>query len=77
MARKLALIIGNSQYEDTGLAKLAAPDVDVRALAEKVHAIGNTLLSTKADTLIQQVRGAGAAARRALRPGGAPSDPGA
>jgi hypothetical protein len=34
MARKLALIIGNSQYQDAGLAKLAAPDVDVRALAE-------------------------------------------
>jgi hypothetical protein len=34
MARKLALIIGNSQYDDAGLARLAAPDVDVRALAE-------------------------------------------
>jgi tetratricopeptide (TPR) repeat protein len=34
MARKLALIIGNSQYEDAGLAKLAAPDADARALAE-------------------------------------------
>src|SRR5262245_45974992 len=34
MARKLALIIGNSQYDDAGLAKLAAPDVDVRALVE-------------------------------------------
>lgn len=34
MARKLALIIGNSHYEDSCLAKLAAPDVDVRALAD-------------------------------------------
>jgi hypothetical protein len=40
MARKLALIIGNSQYEDTGLAKLAAPDVDVRALAEVLQTPG-------------------------------------
>jgi hypothetical protein len=31
MARKFALIIGNSQYEDACLSKLAAPDVDVRA----------------------------------------------
>jgi Caspase domain len=34
MARKFALIIGNSQYEDAQLSKLAAPDVDARALAE-------------------------------------------
>jgi hypothetical protein len=34
MARKLALIIANSQYEDAQLSKLAAPDVDARALAE-------------------------------------------
>ena len=40
MARKLALIIGNSQYEDTGLARLAAPDVDVRALAEVLQTPG-------------------------------------
>ncbi len=40
MARKLALIIGNSQYEDTGLAKLAAPDVDVRALADVLQTPG-------------------------------------
>ncbi len=40
MARKLALIIGNSQYEDAGLARLAAPDVDVRALAEILQTPG-------------------------------------
>lgn len=40
MARKLALIIGNSQYEDAGLARLAAPDVDVRALAEVLQTPG-------------------------------------
>jgi Caspase domain len=40
MARKLALIIGNSQYEDTGLARLAAPDVDVTALAEVLQTPG-------------------------------------
>ena len=34
MARKIALIIANSQYEDAQLSKLAAPDVDARALAE-------------------------------------------
>ena len=34
MARKLALIIANGQYEDAHLSKLAAPDVDARALAE-------------------------------------------
>jgi len=31
---KLALIIGNSEYEDASLAKLVTPDVDVAALAE-------------------------------------------
>ena len=40
MARKLALIIGNSQYEDAGLARLAAPDVDVRALGEILQTPG-------------------------------------
>jgi GTPase SAR1 family protein len=34
MARKLALIVTNSRYEDGGLARLATPDVDGRALAE-------------------------------------------
>jgi hypothetical protein len=34
MGRKLALIIGNSQYEDAGLARLSAPDADVNALAD-------------------------------------------
>jgi uncharacterized caspase-like protein len=43
MARKLALIIGNSQYEDARLSKLAAPDVDARALADllKTPGVGN------------------------------------
>jgi Caspase domain len=40
MARKLALIIGNSQYEDACLSRLAAPDVDVRALADVLKAPG-------------------------------------
>ena len=40
MARKLALIIGNSQYQDACLAKLAAPDVDVRALADVLSTPG-------------------------------------
>ena len=40
MARKLALIIGNSEYEDAALARLAAPDVDVRALAEVLSTPG-------------------------------------
>jgi len=40
MARKLALIIGNSQYEDAGLSRLAAPDVDVRALADVLRTPG-------------------------------------
>jgi hypothetical protein len=38
MARKLALIIGNSQYEDACLSRLAAPDVDVRSLATVLKA---------------------------------------
>jgi uncharacterized caspase-like protein len=40
MARKLALIIGNSQYEDAGLSRLAAPDVDVRALVDILRTPG-------------------------------------
>ena len=34
MSQKLALIIGNSQYEDENLAHLMTPDADVTALAE-------------------------------------------
>ena len=34
MGRKLALIIGNSRYDDPGLARLTTADVDVRELAE-------------------------------------------
>lgn len=33
MGRRFALLIGNSRYEDAGLARLAAPDADVMALA--------------------------------------------
>jgi len=33
MARKFALVIGNSRYDDTHLGRLKAPDVDVQALA--------------------------------------------
>jgi uncharacterized caspase-like protein len=33
MGRKLALIIGNSRYDDTGLARLPTADVDVREFA--------------------------------------------
>lgn len=43
MARKLALIIGNSQYQDACLAKLTAPEVDVRELVDTLQSpnIGN------------------------------------
>lgn len=34
MSKRLALIIGNSIYRDTGLARLNAPDADVGALAD-------------------------------------------
>ena len=34
MGRKLALIIGNSEFEDGNLAQLVTPDADVSALAE-------------------------------------------
>ncbi len=34
MSRKLALIIGNSEYEDTRLARLKAPEADVDSLCE-------------------------------------------
>ena len=37
MSRRLALIIGNSRYDDPGLASLAAPDVDVRELGEALR----------------------------------------
>jgi formylglycine-generating enzyme required for sulfatase activity/uncharacterized caspase-like protein len=41
--RKLALIIGNSEYEDNGLAQLVTPGADADELAEVLHdpAIGN------------------------------------
>ena len=34
MGRKLALIIGNSQYDDTGLSRLPTAQVDVREFAD-------------------------------------------
>lgn len=37
MARKFALIIGNSEYDDTTLAKLESPDSDVRSLAQALR----------------------------------------
>ena len=41
MSRKLALIIGNSEFEDRNLAQLVTPDADVNALAEvKSHSPG-------------------------------------
>ena len=36
MSRKLALVIGNSEFEDRNLAQLVTPDADVNALAEGV-----------------------------------------
>ena len=38
MSQKLALIIGNSQYDDTSLSRLKTPDADVKALAEVLRA---------------------------------------
>ncbi|MEK7324288.1 MAG: caspase family protein, partial [Chloroflexota bacterium] len=38
MTRKLALIIGNSQYDDANLSQLTAPAADVRALDELLRA---------------------------------------
>ena len=34
MSKKLALIIGSGQYEDSTLAQLKTPEADVNALAE-------------------------------------------
>src|SRR5262245_14604420 len=38
MGRKLALIIGNSRYDDPGLARLPTADVDVRDVADVLRA---------------------------------------
>lgn len=38
MSRKLALIIGNSEYQDTKLAQLVTPGEDVGDLAEILRA---------------------------------------
>jgi hypothetical protein len=40
MSRRLALIIGNSEFEDRNLAQLVTPDADVNALAEVLHSPG-------------------------------------
>jgi formylglycine-generating enzyme required for sulfatase activity len=37
MARKLALLIGNSEYQDRTLARLKTPEVDVEAFARVLH----------------------------------------
>jgi uncharacterized caspase-like protein len=37
MSRRLALIVGNSRYDDPGLASLGAPDVDVREFGEALR----------------------------------------
>jgi uncharacterized caspase-like protein len=37
MSRKLALIIGNSEYDDQTLARLKAPEADVAGLADLLH----------------------------------------
>jgi tetratricopeptide (TPR) repeat protein len=38
MGRKLALLIGNSRYDDPGLARLETADVDVREIADVLRA---------------------------------------
>ena len=38
MRRKLALIIGNSEYQDPTLARLVTPNEDVNDLAEVLRA---------------------------------------
>ena len=41
MGRKLALIIGNSEFEDGNLAQLVTPDADVSALAGDIARPGD------------------------------------
>ena len=62
MSRRLALVIGNSRYNDSGLSALVAPDVDVREL-------GNALLSCdlgQFDEVVQLVNEPSSAVRRAI-----------
>ena len=62
MAAKFALIIGNSQYDDSNLSRLKAPDLDVQGLEEvlKSPAIGNF---DEVTTLLNE---SGAAVRKAV-----------
>ena len=62
MAQKLALLIGNSRYEDKTLTKLQTPDVDVEALARVLRdpVIGGfdevtSLIDQSADTLRREI----------------------
>lgn len=62
MAAKFALIIGNSQYDDSNLSRLQAPDLDVHGLEEvlKAPAIGQfdevtTLLNESTATVRRAV----------------------
>ena len=43
MSRKIALVIGNSEYDDAGLTRLKTPDADVAKLADVLRStdIGN------------------------------------
>lgn len=38
MNRRLALVIGNTEYQDQRLARLVSPQADVRALADVLRA---------------------------------------
>jgi len=38
MGKKLALIVGNSEYQDPGLARISAPQVDIRELGDVLRA---------------------------------------
>lgn len=64
MSHKLALIIGNSQYEDLNLARLVTPDADVNALAAilrhpDIGAFDDvvTLVNQSAETIRRAVAG--------------------
>src|SRR6266850_2247706 len=62
MGRKLALIIGNSQYDDKSLSRLTAPDADVEALANVLRAPD----ICKFDEVIPLRNEGGAAVRKAI-----------
>ena len=38
MSKRLALVVGNSEYEDSELSQLKTPEADVRALVEVLEA---------------------------------------